>query len=152
MPNRDEHGRLCPIVGSLAAGGLALADGDSPAEVAAKALGGYFGGKLGGRFPDLIDPPTSPNHRSVGHGVVPVGTVAIKAMPTVFDWNRSLTEYARQELAECEDAESALEAALHLLVYFGSLFAAGALIGLPAGYATHLAQDAGTKKGLPTIA
>ena len=51
-----------------------MASNEKPLNVLIEAAGGAAGGWLGARLPDMIDPPTSPRHRSIGHGIIPTGS------------------------------------------------------------------------------
>lgn len=42
----------------------------SPEEISGRLLLASVGGFIGSTIPDIIDPPTGPNHRGLGHGVV----------------------------------------------------------------------------------
>ncbi|MBK8265375.1 MAG: hypothetical protein IPK80_29100 [Nannocystis sp.] len=50
-----------------------------PLEVVVSALASGAGAMLTHRLPDIIDPPTSPRHRNVGHGVLPIGFASVTA-------------------------------------------------------------------------
>jgi hypothetical protein len=55
-------------------------------------------------MPDIIDPPTSWNHRSVGHGVAPVGAAATALFKMLTDWQEKLRVHADAEHREYESA------------------------------------------------
>ena len=74
----------------------------------AEVFGRIAGGAWGSRGPDLIDPPTSPGHRGVGHAIVPVLIVFVliaRAMPA---WREALRSQAvaggRSACASCSNA------------------------------------------------
>lgn len=52
-------------------------------EVLFSGLASAMGAMLTHRLPDMIDPPTSPSHRDVGHGVVPMGVATVTAYRAV---------------------------------------------------------------------
>ncbi len=78
---------------------------------------GFLGGAAA-TLPDILDPPTSPKHRSVGHSIALSGSLIpilqrIKENPQINQNQKDIAE---------------------------SVFA---------GFASHLAMDAGTPAGLP---
>lgn len=137
MPNRSTH----TFVGSIA-GGVAVARvtrDKTDKEKLISVIGGLIGGNIGGRLPDIIDPPTGPNHRGVGHsatlGLAGSGGYAYKVAPLAM-------EYCYEQAAIAEENGDFL---LEILW----LFLAGLVWGIGAGYASHLLLDLGTPKGLP---
>lgn len=132
----------------LAAASVLMPKGDLGGS-AAELLGALLGGYIGGRAADILDPPLTPNHRAVAHGGLAVaGLVKLARAGLVSSCRdnasscqaRSL-EFGRSE-AEKEQDRS------HELLW---RFAAGLLIGVIAGYSSHLLLDAGTKRGLPLL-
>ncbi len=85
MPNRNTH---LPL-GALAGFGISLFaarirnENIGFSEIAAATLGGT----LGGFVPDKIDLPIHPNHRSIGHGVFPVGIGVFETIKIVNNEN-----------------------------------------------------------------
>lgn len=71
MPNRNTHLTISALSGLGISLLVAYIKNEkiSFGEVAAST----FGGILGGLIPDKIDLPVHPNHRSIGHGAIPVG-------------------------------------------------------------------------------
>ena len=135
VPNRNTHVTAGVIAGAVAA---LYCSRDEPAEHrAVEVLGGMLGGYVGGRLPDLFDPPTNPLHRSFAHGGLAVGTVALAQLD---EWRRA----CRQSAADCAAAGRGLDEFLNLML-------AGFLTGLQAGYASHLALDMFTPAGLPLL-
>ena len=136
MPNRQTHG----IVG-LATGGVTalwLAQTQSRAEQALELLGGASAAWVAARLPDLIDLPTSPNHRSIGHSaLLYTGGVAASAK-TLSSWQHTWRERS-EEAKQSGDS----------LSWFLWRVLAGMPWGFVAGYASHLALDMCTPKGLP---
>lgn len=112
-------------------------------------LGGMAGGYLGGRVPDLLDPPLNPCHRGIAHGGFAVATlVAVDLEP----WR----ERCRIAARECEARAAFLPPGSSQrgdLIFQAILhrFAAGFATGLKAGYASHLALDLCTPRGLPLV-
>lgn len=91
-------------------------------------------------MPDLIDTPNSPNHRSLAHGVIPIGTVALMGKDTIVKVRMWLKDKATAYKNEDD-----------LLMELLCEFCIGALDGFIAGYASHLALDACTPRGLPAV-
>lgn len=150
MPNRDFH---C-VAG--AAVGAAYAAYQSKEETrlqqVVEALGGAFGGYVGGRLPDVIDPPVSPRHRSIGHGAVPVALAAWGAISLLDQWQIMLRRKAFEvEAARDRLSNDALRAGYTAFAALLRLLA-GLLAGLVAGYVSHVALDSMTPCGLPFIA
>ena len=149
MPNRDTHQPIGILAGGLAAGVVAYrVEGD----VLAEGLGGAIGGWLGARLPDWIDPPTSPHHRSVGHGVVPVLAVLRRAEAHVSEWQADLRQGAAEHRAARDSASTCWQRISHLLLELLYLAASGALVGALWGYVSHLVMDATTAASLPLFA
>src|SRR5688572_24520516 len=78
MPNREFHCRTSTIIGATAA--FCRTESRRPAEIAVEVIGGAIGGNIGGRLPDILDPPFSPNHRSLAHGVLSAGPLLLWIM------------------------------------------------------------------------
>lgn len=147
MANRAAH----RLVGSVSGGCAAAwaARGQSPAILFVETLGGIGGGIAGARAPDVIDPPTCGRHRSVGHGMVPVGTAATALLRKLEEWQQQLRAFAEKERCECAAATTFLAQAWHLVLSLLAQLASGALVGFVAGYLSHLAMDFTTPACLP---
>ncbi len=109
-------------------------------------IGSTVGGLLGGRLPDIIDPPDSPNHRDIGHSILfTIAGIALvicavislksscKELQSKADWHIQNGYYIPDDIK--------MELALKRL-------AIGFLNGLPAGYVSHLALDSRTPAGI----
>ncbi len=150
MPNRKTHKKVGAAFG---AGAAFLKSSGQPMEYRLiEALGGAFGGYYGGIMPDIFDPATSPNHRSWGHGVIPVAGVARYTIPNVGDWQKNLRDLANTCAARRENAQTEADAFLYGAAEIACRLGVGAVPGLIAGYISHLVLDAGTPKRLPLIA
>ena len=121
-------------------------------EVLAAGFSGWYASLL----PDMIDPPTSGNHRGVGHGAVQVCAgilAALQKTPEAQQHLRARAEEFSVRLRRVElgfkDPWPAWQLAAAEL-YCRML--AGALIGLAVGVGLHLLLDARTPRGLPLIA
>ena len=145
------NGAAHRLVGSVSGGCAAAwaARGQTPAILLVETLGGIGGGIAGARAPDVIDPPTSGRHRSLGHGVVPVGATATALIRKLKEWQEQLRTFAEKERCECAAATTFLTQACHLVLSLLAQLASGALAGFVAGYLSHLAMDFTTPAGLP---
>lgn len=119
------NGTAHTVAGGIAGGTLALAVIDVlEDETPLALLAAIGGGIIGGKLPDKIEPAyRNPNHRQAFHSVAVLGGVgwSIKALT---DWH----------------PEAPFD---RLLKYF--------LLGLAAGYASHLLMDSVTQKSIPMI-
>ena len=147
------NGKVHKIVGISAGGGLAyLSTSDmQAADRILEMLGGCFGGALGGKAPDWIDPPTNPNHRSVGHGVIPVASIAKWYFENLPKWQATCRAAAEQHSQLRQQSQTNLHSAWHGLMEILFRLIAGFLAGLPAGYLSHVGLDAVTPKSLPFV-
>lgn len=121
-------------------------------EALAAGLSGWYASLL----PDMVDPPTSGNHRGVGHGAAQ-GTagilIALQKIPEAQQRLRARAEefstrLQRVELGFNDPLPTWQLAAAELLCRM----LAGALVGLAVGVGSHLLLDAKTSRGLPLIA
>jgi len=150
MANGKEHREIALVVGAAAAFCCAS---DAPRDNAiVETIGGALGGYVGGVLPDVIDPPIHPGHRSLGHGVLPVGATAKYYVENVRAWQEELRRLARGYAQSAARANSESERTKYLLLETLCQLAAGFVVGIGAGYVSHLAMDACTPKGLPLLA
>jgi hypothetical protein len=138
------------IVGGAAVAGIAAHHAHSNALV--EAIGGGVGGWIGARLPDIVDPPTSPCHRSVGHGAGPIAAAARYAAECIPRWQKALRTHASVQRAAGQEADSRWRRVWHALLEFLCLVASGALLGVAFGYLSHVAMDACTPAGIPVVA
>ena len=106
----------------------------TPSQQGVETLAGLFGGYLGGRLPDLIDPPDCPNHRGIGHSVFAItiaGTVIYKNLSDWQGWFRDLADRAR---ARADSATDELSRAFFVIAEFLFRAAAGLIAGVIGGY------------------
>jgi hypothetical protein len=148
MPRRSTHARA----GVLAGAGIAAyrsrhATGN---EQIAEAVGGALGGLLGGLLPDLLEPATTPNHRSVAHSAVAAGTLSLARLA---EWQAECRTAAEAVVKRslAHPLGSAERGSAEWDAMFWRLLA-GFLVGLVAGYGSHVLLDAGTPRGLPFLA
>jgi len=112
-------------------------------EIISSVLGGYIGGKVVVGWPDIIDRPTSPNHRAIGHGVLPNSALARSLKSTFF---KSLNVIQQQV-----DDFKRIGTLPSLILSLVSKFVWGIIIGVVFGYGMHLLTDFFTENGLPLI-
>lgn len=151
MPNRAVHDVVGTATGALTA---VVRAGDQPnAHIFLEAFGGCLGGFAASRLPDKIDPPTCPNHRDVAHAVLPVGGVLCAIWETVAQAQGGLRSHADSLAAERDRSNgmSDLERLWNQFVEWICRILAGFLAGAVGGYASHLALDMGSVRGLPLI-
>lgn len=147
MSNRDVH----MVTSGLAGLGYSLYQSRAEQDGAklTEALGGLSGGAIGGRMPDLLDPPTSPRHRGRAHSIAAAGIcvqLCSSRLPEAQQWCRlRADEYARRRTIA---AVGSWEEVTLAVAEFFFRWLAGATAGLLAGYMTHLALDAGTPCGI----
>ena len=137
MPNRDRHVKTGMLVGGPAAALMAAQNTSDGADIVLETIGGIVGGYIGGRLPDIVDPPTSPWHRGIGHAVVPVSGGGIQAFNRVPEYQAWLRAKSLELSREGRDLEAV-----------ACLLASGAIVGLAAGYLAHLIEDSRTESGL----
>jgi hypothetical protein len=119
--------------------------------IAAEAIGGFAGGWLGGALPDIIDPPTSPQHRNFGHGVATVAGVVTWTADALMDLQERLRSQADRLQEDRWQLQNDFDLAISTIAELALRFLAGLLDGLIAGYVTHLALDFWTPGGIPLI-
>ncbi len=148
-------GKMHKTVG-VAAGAVAVYGQNQTVETAhnfSDYLGGIIGGYFGSKIPDIIDPPTSPNHRSVGHGVVQ----NMYLLKIVSENIGAFREFCFEKAKEYEEkAKSCLDSPFmnffFIILSEAYKFAAGLALGIIAGHVSHLALDCTTPKSLPMFA
>ncbi len=124
---------------------------EAPMHQIVEGVGGTIGGGFGGRIPDLLDPPTSPLHRSHAHSVtlaavlvgirkhLQVGTAHLRIEADRWDADAQQHEEWSLDWSVCKGVALALRAL------------AGFMNGLYAGYLCHLGLDFCTPAGLSVI-
>jgi hypothetical protein len=107
------------------------------------AAGGLIGGVKGGGLAEIIDPPNSPLHRSIGHSATANGYIYFnKNVRKIF---QDCLEWLITKATEFMNAGNKF-------LYFLCHFAAAFLIGFAAGHGLHLIVDMFTQRSLPIIA
>jgi len=149
MPGREEH----KVAGGLAGGSTALAFAieQPPLLTVVEVLGGVCGGAYAAGWPDILEPALSSHHRDSAHALGPV----LLAGKVAFEQASSLQHSLRTQAAVCfqkaEGCSNGLEQLINLALGLVLHFAAGAVPGIPAGYLSHVALDAGTARGVPIL-
>ncbi|NOQ22364.1 MAG: hypothetical protein GQ565_06915 [Candidatus Aegiribacteria sp.] len=143
MPNRKTHTTTGTVIGIL----YSIANQKSEnrfsmTELMGSAAGGYTGGQLA----DIFDPTDSPNHRKSGHSIIAALTGAAIVQIAVRNLRTS-----RKQLQNTADryiqygydipVETIMKVACNELL-------TGFLMGLSAGYMSHLALDSLTPAGI----
>ena len=147
MPNGATHARVGAASGvAVAAYRARTAPMD---QLIAEAVGGLIGGWVGGVLPDLLEPATSPNHRKLAHSAAAGGALTFAR---IAEWQatcRAAADAAAiRALSHPLGSRDRERAQWDVLLW---RLLAGVLVGLVAGYASHLVLDAGTPKGLPLL-
>jgi hypothetical protein len=130
-----------------------LATEELPAEARlAAVLGGLGAGYVGGALPDIFEPALHSWHRAECHSATAcVGAIAATTK-SVATLGRDILERAAElrarRLALRPDDASRFWLGLQELGLYASY---GAIIGLAAGYASHVILDGGTSRGIPLI-
>lgn len=149
MPNGPVHRRFGAGVGT----GMALVKAldQRPAHLLLEGVGGTIGGMVGARLPDMLDLPTSPNHRSTAHAVLPVSVAGVTLLKNVDQMQSCLRQYADEFANAGAQSSSSLESAYYSAMEVLFRLAVGMIPGLLAGYASHLVLDSRSAKGLPVL-
>lgn len=149
MPNKDVH------EWTSASAGVAFATyrawGLSREDLLPEILGGLVGGWLGGKAPDVLDPPTSPNHRGLGHSAGGAAIVLMRVDDILSNWEEYFRSHANEVRTRRNQQESGLAKAILFVVEMLIRIAGGVASGMIGGYSAHLAFDALTPKSLPLI-
>jgi len=150
MPNGKAHAVIG--IGTGAVGSLCVMHKNlTGLEMTVVAAGGAVGGYLGAKLPDILEPATNPNHRQFGHSFVFNGTMTVAgyAGAKTLDFQiKAWTEQIKHKISETQDPTTRLIwAALLFLV----LFSGGFVVGLFAGYLSHVAADSMTPASIPVL-
>ena len=141
MPNRAFHRAVGTGAGAVAAG---YRYGSLPAFIA-----GSIGGNVGSAIPDWLEPATAPNHRDIIHSWTTASAVATTA-PTIvhrFDAYAAL----QVQYHEAQALREPVNAGWHSLFAFLWSIAGAFLVGVLAGFGSHLVCDALTPQSLPLL-
>jgi len=150
MSNKRTH----QAVGALAGGGLALAlsNGQSTPHQIIEGIGGAISGYGFGCLPDILEPPLSPNHRSLAHGAAPGVALITICARQLESWQSYLRTQADSQAALAEQAQTIVSELWHLFLEFLYRLLAGAVAGALGGYGSHLVLDGFSPQSLPPVA
>jgi len=143
MPNARVHSKISSAVGVGAAVLYAHHKNIDFPEVLLCAVGGYLGGRTTASLADWMDPPTTPDHRSIAHAGIPNALLLKHSYQAFRELLQTLDTYAN-DLASSPESLSQLLSCLCRL-------ASGFLIGAGAGHLGHLVVDMNTPKSLPLL-
>ena len=145
MPNKNVHVPVGVISGGLV---TALASpmmtwcGPYLIEV----IGALAGGALGGRLPDIIDPPDSPRHRGFGHSMACTAILDAGLSGVLITLRTQINELdSEADLYRRSGYTIPSEVALKLI---SCRIAYGFCLGLGAGWFSHLVMDGCMPDGL----
>jgi len=152
MSSRKEHDAYGGLAGAAVAIGFALVRSGpvQPIDLLAEAFGGYLSGRyLGSPLPDLFEPATSSHHRSTMHSVAVTSLVAYDGATRMNEVAEGLRRSAEQHAQGVDQQpEKATE---HQLMRVLKRMAAGAVVGVPAGYISHNLADSWTPRSIPLV-
>jgi len=149
MPSAKVHGPVGALLGAVNA--LRLSEGQPDGYRLVETLSGAFFGGTAGIMPDRLDPPDHPNHRAGGHGAaqtIALTYLAHKVTPLVQEKLRGI---ATSLFDEAQLKPEGFERSMCQVGGICYLILSGALPGITAGYASHVALDAFTPKSIPFI-
>lgn len=115
----------------------------------AELVGGGIGGAGGAALPDLLEPATSSYHRKFFHAVMPAGVSAHQGITPLL---RVQADLRTRALELIKEGKQEVDPHRRLGLFIQAMLLAalgGAVVGMAAGYASHLALDAMTPRGLP---
>lgn len=140
MPDRTTHHVLGVVAGTAAAAFHARTELSDHHLL--EVLGGAIGGLVGGQLPDWIEPATSPRHREAAHSVVLLCVLVATRLASA---QSTCREHARAADASALQGPGArFQAGVWRAL-------AGFLVGVQAGYVSHLVADGVTPAGLPLL-
>lgn len=150
MSNRSTHAAFAiPSGGALA---MYQARSQSPTHQLIEISAGLLGGYVGGRLPDLVDPPDSPNHRGIGHSIFSITVAGTIIFNKLSDWQEWFRELADKAKLRAEATADQFLRALFLIAEGVLRGIAGLIAGVIGGYTSHLALDFMTPCSLPLVA
>lgn len=112
--------------------------------------GGAVAGNLGARAPDWLEPAVHSWHRSTCHSITAGAAVVKAGVATSTRWTAACRQRAEHFAALRRNPQ--LDFLSTLLFLAAEMFwraAAGFVAGFTGGYASHLALDAVTPRGIP---
>lgn len=150
MPDNGIHTFVGAGAGLFTA--LYRARTQEPLHQLAEGVGGGLAGCLGGKLPDIIEPPTSSWHRGPFHSVAALGLLS-SSFPRLEAWEQWCRENAEHHrnvrMAPNVDPFSQF---LHFLAEAVWRILAGIPAGFVAAYISHLLMDGVSARSIPLIA
>ena len=150
MAGRREHDVAGTVVGFVSALLAAPKDASAP-ELAMELLGGALGGRVGSHLPDFLEPAIHSYHRDVCHSLTFAVTALSAGAKLASDAQARLRVKADEFRARREQSDDGFERFVLGLAEIICRIAAGFVGALVPGYASHLALDAGTPRGIPLL-
>ncbi len=149
MANRKTH-VMAGIVSGTAVVGI-RARNLAPEQLLPELAGGCLGGMLGGIVPDILEPAIHSWHRSVAHSGA-CGFANAALIQKCVSWQQrcrlEAQHHAQLKLVSQDDWTRFWHA---VMVFVWSLLS-GFIVGVPAGYISHLVLDANSSRGIPLFA
>lgn len=147
MPNRNVHVPVGALSGGLVTALATPMTWQGPYWV--EVISALAGGALGGRLPDMIDPPDSPRHRGFGHSIACAVIVEAGLSDALMSLRTQIKELdSEADLYLRNGYTIPSEVASKLLL---QRIAYGFCIGLGAGWLSHLVMDGCMPDGLRLI-
>lgn len=150
MPSRQTHVKI-GVLGGCAFAAYRSCEQDLP-NMLLETIGGGFGGYVGSRLPDIIEPALWPGHRQFAHSVAAGSSVAYSLYKLFEGWEKGCRSRAKYYSSKRnEEFAGWLQKLLYAVLEIFFRIVAGGFGGLGAGYISHLALDGRTPKGLPVF-
>ncbi|MGA1795277.1 MAG: metal-dependent hydrolase [bacterium] len=150
MPSRKTHFPVAVAIGALAA---AARTNDKHGEFnLCVIVGGGVGASISAMWPDILEPALSPRHRKIAHSVATGTSIFKLAVDAITKWESYWRRIAIQATEHRGDPNKTPGERLMLLgvEVFASILV-GLLVGLAAGYISHLVLDGFTPASLPLL-
>lgn len=146
MPGKSTHKAVGGAAGLIYS--FRQAEGQEDSNRAIESIGGTVGGVLGGMLPDIVEPADTPDHRGFAHSVlVGLGVASVK----LDEWSAACRAKAEQFAVLRQSETDPIKWLLLWLLEVVCRLVAGFLLGIQAGYGSHLVLDALTPKSLPLV-
>ena len=150
MPSRQTHVKV-GVLGGCGFAAYRSREQDLP-NMLLETIGGGFGGYVGSRLPDIIEPALWPGHRQFAHSVTAGSSVAYSLYKLLEKWERgcrSRAEYYGNR--KNNETINWLQKIWFAFIQILLQIAAGIPGGLGVGYLSHLALDGTTRSGIPFL-
>ena len=114
-------------------------------------IGGAGGAHyLGGTLPDLLEPAHHPRHRQLAHSYCTAALIT-NAATALLRWQDHWRAKGNRLMSASDNEVRLLDRITLIVRAIVCWMMAGATIGVPFGYLTHLVQDSQTRAGLPLL-